>query len=323
MMHEAIDEIDALRPGTASFRMTERETMERISGAGLKRGPRAILNTLLVGYTTRLPYHPGKWRVAEAILRGGRLQSFYSAQSFQVERAGVRWELYPECMVQRSVYLWGRWETNDTREFLKLLTASATVLDIGAYFGYYSLLASAATRGAARVIAFEPYTPSFRMLQRNIQLNDFPRLAAVNLAVSARTGAAHFRVPPDSNKGSGGLTRDSDSGVMVETVALDEFVTKRGIGRVDVIKIDAEGSEIDVILGAQDVITHYRPAMMVEVDPGKLGLLGHTPQNLIRHLRELNYELWSPVRSGLARASDSVLSPGGFANLICLPRAYT
>jgi FkbM family methyltransferase len=287
----------------------------------VRHDPRAILAALLVGYATRLPYHRGKWRVAEAMVRWGRLQSFYRGVSFQVERAGVRWELYPECMVQRSVYLWGRWETNDTREFLRLLSAPATVVDIGAYFGYYSLLASATTAGAARVIAFEPYVPSFRMLQRNIALNDFPQLEAVNLAVSAGAGTAHFRVPPDSNRGSGGLTRDSAAGVTVATVALDDFVAERGIGRVDVIKIDAEGSEIEVISGAQQLIAAHRPAMMVEVDPGKLQLLGHTPQQLVGLLRGLNYELWSPVRSGLARATDAVLSAEGFVNLICLPRA--
>jgi FkbM family methyltransferase len=296
--------------------------MQPASGAHAKHDPRALLDALLIGYTTRLPYHRGKWRVAEAMVRWGRLQSFYRGLSFQVERAGVRWELYPECMVQRSVYLWGRWESNDTREFLRLLSAQATVIDIGAYFGYYSLLASATTGGAARVIAFEPYLPSFRMLQRNIALNDFPQLDAVNLAVSAGAGTASFRVPPDTNRGSGGLTRDAAAGVTVATVALDEFIAARGIDHVDVIKIDAEGSEIEVISGAQQVIAAHRPAMMVEVDPGKLRLLGHTPQQLIRLLRGLNYELWSPVRSGLARATDAVLTPDGFLNLICLPRTH-
>lgn len=272
----------------------------------------------VVFYGAHLPYHPGKWRIVSALCRWADLEPFYAGKSYVVVRQNIRWRLYPECMVQRNVYLYGDWESYDSREFIRLLKTDSVVLDIGSYFGYYAILACRYAGPGVSVYAFEPFPKSFEMLKENKRLNGFDQMICVNLAVADQPGEWAFRVAPMANLGSGGLTSGPGHAHRVSATTVDDFVGQKGLNRVDVIKLDVEGAEVRALAGAEKTLRRFRPVMMVELDPGKLKLLGETARRLIQVIGDLGYHMSCAGRKGLEPVPDpETLS--SFVNLFCFP----
>jgi hypothetical protein len=78
--------------------------------------------------------------------------------------------------------------------------------------------------------------------------------------------------------------------VSVETV--DQIVAGAGLTRLDVIKLDIEGSEVDALYGARQTISRLRPIILLEAEEERLASQGRTKHDLLRVLDELGYELW-------------------------------
>ncbi len=130
------------------------------------------------------------------------------------------------------------------------------VFDVGANQGDWSRSVLAVDPGA-RLYAFEPHPKSFRSLQ------EMDSIVALNFACGSRSGeftlydrkdsdgskhASLFEEAITANKGWNPIEHK------VQVIRLDDFVEKQKISHVDLLKIDAEGSEFDVLTGAADLI---------------------------------------------------------------------
>ena len=176
----------------------------------------------------------------------------------------------------------------------RLLSPGSIFIDVGANMGIYTLVASRLVGEGGRVIAFEPSTQSFPLLQQNIALNSLTNVCAFPLALSDSTGKAWLYHPgiPDGNS----LGRDPAWGNDAEEVAtetLDHMVEQAFLKRVDVIKIDVEGAEELVLRGATKVLTSIRPAIIFEVNPGFSALLGLSAQGASKLLESLEAVAWT------------------------------
>ena len=134
-------------------------------------------------------------------------------------------------------------------------------MDAGANIGLFSLYARAL--GAGKVYSFEAVAETSRILRRNLALNG--AMKAVNIALGAEKGKAEIKF---NTRGEGSSMIDcGDAGVnreitysgrrLVKVVPLDSLVK----GRVDFIKIDVEGYEKNVLLGAERIIKKYKPVL--------------------------------------------------------------
>ncbi len=265
-------------------------------------------------YALRLPYHRGKWRVIESALRLTGLEKHDRGRTFEVERAGLRWRLDIECIVQRKLYYHGGFDVHDVRELMTRVPAGGVFFDIGSYFGYYSLLA--AQRGA-RVCAFEPDPANFALLARNIALNSLDqKIRAIPLALSDAPGRARFVAAPADNRGTGHLAGANETGGEVTLTTLDAFVAEQGLERLDAVKLDVEGVECRVLAGGRETLRRFRPAMLMELNPPCLERAGSSEQALLAAVSDLGYRPMRATARGLvpftARTED-------YANLICLP----
>ena len=130
------------------------------------------------------------------------------------------------------------------------------VLDVGANTGVYTV--QQARRGAY-VYAFEPNPDCYRRLLKAVRANHVEdRVTAVDHALGATAGSAELLLPagltilgtlrPEWTSGAGGV------GLRVELETVDQVVSTLGINRIDLLKVDVEGLELDVLQGARETL---------------------------------------------------------------------
>ena len=170
---------------------------------------------------------------------------------------GKRWLL-----ATRSSFFFGSYEPQQSAAFVEAVRPGAVVYDVGAHFGYYTLLASGLTGPTGKVFAFEPSPRNLAKLQTHVELNRCANVQIVEVAISDREGAAQF----DNRAGSGVGHLSSEGPLQVRTATLDSL----GLPPPQVMKIDVEGAELQALHGGREVITATRPAIFLSVHSQQL-----------------------------------------------------
>jgi len=155
----------------------------------------------------------------------------------------------------------------------------ATLIDIGAHFGIFTISALRKVGPSGKVISFEPCAATRSVLLKTLELNGFSGIPEIrDEAVSNVTGQSLFfssTIPGDAaNSLIGNAQHPTKS--EVRTVRLDDI----HLPRVDAIKIDAEGAELQILDGSRALITKHRPAVLLSVHPMQIGRSGRSLSDL-------------------------------------------
>jgi len=156
----------------------------------------------------------------------------------------------------------GKYDKTTSNIIYRFLHKNAISIDVGANVGALTLLmAKIATQGT--VIAIEPGPVIFERLKANIELNPdlSARIIAYQIGVG-KEGGDLFWNEDANNRGNAGLLQNS--GIVVPVVTLDSLVEPLGLEALDFIKIDVEGMEHEVIRGALQTISRFRPLVYFE-----------------------------------------------------------
>jgi len=129
------------------------------------------------------------------------------------------------------------------------------------------------------VFAFEPNRLQFECLKQNC-----PTALCYQKALGAAEGKAKL-FPDDKNIGASWLDPMMDG--EIEVVTLDSYDFRR----LNLLKIDVEGMELDVIRGATATIKRCRPILFLELNQGTLKRRGETVDNLIKLITGLEYRM--------------------------------
>jgi FkbM family methyltransferase len=136
------------------------------------------------------------------------------------------------------------------------------ILDIGAYVGPYSIRAARGVGPAGRVVALEPDAANRRQLEKNLALNGIANCTVAPLAAWSRTGRVGWRLGSES---VWHRVDDSAGPDEMEATTVDELVRRIAVPRVDWIKLDIEGAEVEALRGAEATLRNCRPALFIEV----------------------------------------------------------
>lgn len=202
-------------------------------------------------------------------------------------------------LVCRYLFLEGNWEPTASATWKALAKPGYTVFDVGAHYGYFTLLAAQRALPAGKVVAFEPSTRIRTQLQANLALNGNPPVTVEPFAVAAGRGTALFDEMGLDDSGRAHIVGNRDAGAdrkvsRIETVGLDEYRRDRDIARVDLMKMDIEGGEAAALEGMrQGLAGGAYPRLLVEIHPGPLQDQGKDPLVLIRSLQDLGYSCWA------------------------------
>jgi len=243
------------------------------------------------------------------------------AQTFWNENMLV---VIPET-VSLSIYRYSFFEANLTRMILQYLKPGTIFFDIGAHFGYYTLLASYIVGKKGQVHSFEPTLDSFNILKTNVsdRNNIFLNNCAVfskrknifindyGIQYSAFNSLYNPRLPLDK------LKKIKIKKYEVKAISIDNYVERKNIFP-NFIKIDAESSEYEILLGMQKTIDKFHPIITIEVgDAGVEGIL--RSKELINFLINKNYQPYECKEGEISKHNLNNKYPYPPDNILFLP----
>jgi FkbM family methyltransferase len=214
-------------------------------------------------------------------------------------------------------------EGQELRFVQRLLRPGMTVLDIGAHHGLYTLLCSKSVGGKGRVIAFEASPRECRRLGKHVRLNSCGNVRIEPCAAGSEHGSAEFYVvdgPTDwGNSLREPAVAEATYKIRVEVRTVDDVLQGLGISRVDFMKIDVEGAELEVLKGAMHLLRGgSRPAILAEVQELRTQPWGYRSRAIVQYLASLDYRWFSLATDGLLHAMPTDLESYD-ANLVALP----
>jgi len=163
-------------------------------------------------------------------------------------------------------------------------------LDIGANFGYNSVLMAKKTGLNGKLFAFEPQRLLFQQLNANLVLNDIQNAYTYNLALGNESGQVLTMEPIDYQQACvnlGALSIGS-GGETIKTTKLDDLE----IGRIDFIKLDAQGYEKFIMQGAENTIKKYMPTIFIEIEEHHLQKFGVTTDEIYELISSFGYQIY-------------------------------
>lgn len=131
------------------------------------------------------------------------------------------------------------------------------VIDIGAYVGMYSIRASKLVGSTGLVVAVEPLPSNLAYLENN--LDGLSNIKVVGCALSNYVGKGELYSSPSTAAHS--MTYKRKDFIKVKVTTLDRLVNDLGLSRVDYIKMDAEGSDLNILAGATNVLMNNSPVL--------------------------------------------------------------
>lgn len=178
--------------------------------------------------------------------------------------------------LSRTWFYWGYtgYERGVTKLFCEVLKDKTCVFDIGANIGYYTFLAAALLESRGVVYAFEPSPDVFQILSHNAHLNELANVVLNQAALCAEDGTGRLFLPSteegDSHQTNASLIEgfmSQQGAISVKTLRFDTYCAKAGIKKVDLIKIDVEGVELQVLQGMGELLQSWLPDIICEVLP--------------------------------------------------------
>jgi FkbM family methyltransferase len=213
-------------------------------------------------------------------------------------------------------------EVRMTRYMISHFPDNGTFFDIGAHYGFYSLLAKDISP-IVKIYCFEPSPSTFKILSRNIEQTD---ITTNKFALSSSNKEdGHLAVFKDhSLAGSNSLYADEAvvqvhsnnyDTVIIQTKTLDSFCDENGVNPT-ILKIDVEGSEADVITGGRQTISRCKPEIIIEVWP-----VGYNDRHIkaLKSLEEIGYSFYKMLENGELLSADilNIKDYPGTENIVC------
>jgi FkbM family methyltransferase len=191
-----------------------------------------------------------------------------SRVGFDPKLRAIEMEVVPREVMNKALFLYGIFEISETRLVQSFLRPGMTFVDVGANIGYYTLVAAQLVGPEGAVHAFEPNIEVADRLERNVRLNGLANTRVYRQAMAGRTGEVSFYASAvNENSGISSIFPGSGLGVakIVPAVSLDDFSVGLSGRRIDLLKMDIEGAELQVIEGGRRVLeTTNAPALLFE-----------------------------------------------------------
>ncbi|WP_435022581.1 FkbM family methyltransferase (plasmid) [Tundrisphaera sp. TA3] len=237
---------------------------------------------------------------------------------------GLRFECDLRNGLSREVFFTGCYEPQETMIIRRLVAPGGTFVDVGAHWGYFSLIVADHVGRGGRVVSIEADPRVYGMLERSLALNDLPQVRPVHAAAAAGTGHVTL-IGFDETSDNWGTSR-IDGGAAgpggsyeVPARSVDEILDDLGVDVVDLIKMDIEGAEALALTGMAAGLRRGRyRRLLIELHPARIVEHGTDADALIENLLGHGYRGWV-IDHAPGEVRRAAYSPGGRADSFVRP----
>ena len=188
----------------------------------------------------------------------------------------------------------GSHEPFETELLSKWIKESDYVLDLGANIGYFTLIMSKLVGDSGKVFSFEPSMDNFEILKKNIKVNNCNNVIIENMAVGNKNG--EIKLYLSDNQSMHTLyenTISTNRSVTVPIIKLDDYYNKKSINKINVIKMDVEGAELDTLRGMSNILTENKDVVLfVEFNPESIKKAGMLPKDQLAFIDDLGFKIY-------------------------------
>ena len=166
-----------------------------------------------------------------------------------------------------KIFFFGEYEADTNRVLAEYLKPDDIVIEAGANMGSETLLISRLV-AKGHVYGFEPNPYVFERLKINVSINELKNVDVFDIALGETDCTVQFNIYPKNFCNSGMSSKYMETSqtrkIDVAQQTLDSFIKDRNIIKVDFIKMDIQGAEMDMIMGAHETILKFKPTIFTE-----------------------------------------------------------
>lgn len=240
---------------------------------------------------------------------------------------GLKVRIYPYDIIGRDIYVHGVMEPKESAFVIQFLKPGMVFFDVGANMGQYTLFGARSVGTTGKVHSFEPSRRMFGELEYNVQLNKLSDICVLNqVAVSEELGTARLSQYEEGAEvyGSLGMQHWAERSIIgyedVKTITIDEYIVERNILKIDLIKMDIEGSELLALKGAKRILSQSdAPVIILEMSDRNTSGSGYQAVDIWDFLDSLGFSMYNFDRKG--RLASIAERPRDFAvgkNLVAM-----
>lgn len=163
-----------------------------------------------------------------------------------------------------QIYTGGLYEKHIVREIINNTKEGDVCIDVGANIGHHTIIMSQNVKDTGKVYAYEPIPKIKEQMEKSLSLNNIKNVDTIQIALSDKEEVLELNICKESIASSS-LVNIMSTGekITIQTKTLDSY----NYDRVDFMKIDVEGFEYNVLLGAEKTIAKNKPTIIIEYSP--------------------------------------------------------
>lgn len=240
-------------------------------------------------------------------------------------RAGNLWVIDRDTVITPNLREYGTWEPEFARIAAGYIRPGMTVIDVGANIGFATRTMAALLQNRGTLIAIEPEPLNFRVLCSNAaEIDDDITVHCVPVAASDRTGSETLWLDENNLGDHRTWTRGARSAraIQVPSIRLDELI--EGNVQVQFVKVDTQGTDMQVVAGMQRIISHWHPTLYVEFWPYGIEGRGQDPVCVLEYYHSLGFRISvADIEKEISSDRDILdyvrSRPDGYIDLVLTP----
>ena len=202
-------------------------------------------------------------------------------------------------------YIYFGYKDPSQEALLNIVEEDYFVFDIGTNIGNTILELANKVKPGGKVIGFEPDPETYGYCLKNIELNKFENVQVHNIGLGDCNSSFFIENRIESNSGGNRINENLTDGIkQVKVKVLDDIFSEFHIKKLNLMKIDVEGYEMKVLLGAKNIIQKYKPKLFIEIDDNNLKDQKSSAQQLIKFLEENYYDCIDAVSKRQITSND-------------------
>jgi len=238
------------------------------------------------------PFARGSWRLNQLVTRAVSLPdraTFEFDYGTFVDTSLAEW---PDGY--RELFLYGSMEKNELAAWKRIVRPGDAVIDGGANYGYWTLVASRLVGPTGKVFSFEANPPTAARLQANVEASRAMNASIYRVALAAEEGVATINNACSNTIGGHASLRRHEGwawgeSTEIRTTAADSIASLDQWPRIRLIKLDIEGAELAALRGMTDLIERDKPILTVEWNVATAAAFGYHPSEVISLFRKHGY----------------------------------